>query len=466
MILRLHYDNRPLSFDHDTDTGEIGVADQISARLQIRAAWSQHAVIATIPSVKVVAEPGAERDVEWVEELLAGLLHDLGNSCMDNWWGAHQAIQNAHLVACEPKVDGMRGAGMGFSAICIGSGPSARDHLRQIARMQRRHIIIVADSIFNACCEAGIRPHFVCAIERVPEIARLMDSDKCMTTWLCAPPIIHPDTAAHWSGRRLWWWQATEWLYRWLGPAVPGMTSGRTAGSLSVALAHALHCDHVYLVGHDLCHIDGRSHSDGTPDITLKAQISDEANACNRLHQPCPIKCHDGVERRSTVLWHLLRTDIAGICSARPGLTFSIGERGAAIPGIGCMTTIPQPGDAEWTMPRPKVTMTRYNRRVGSVLYNDMVAFSSVVREWAAAQTYAQRFDLFAAMADLRWANKDTADLIRYVCEPIYTAASLRMHLRQAEGKEKTIVLGGNIIARGVLNMLGAMARDLHGVAQ
>lgn len=465
MILRLHYDNRPLSFDQANDTGELGVADQLAARLQIRSAWSKHAVIATIPSVEVVAAPGAERDVEWVENMLAEIIHDLGNSCMDNWWGARQAVANAHLVACEPKQDGIRGAGMGHSAICIGSGPTARHHLRQIARCQGRHIIIVADSIFNACCEAGIRPHFVTAIERVPEIARLMSPDLCPTTWLCAPPIIHPDLAAHWAGRRLWWWQGTEWLYRWLGHAVPGLTSGRTAGTLSVALAHALACNHVYLVGHDLCHVDGQSHDPGATELTRQMQIKDEADQANRLHQPIKVRCHDGVERRSTVLWGLLRTDIAGICSGRPGITFSIGDKGAEIPGVPWMSAIPVPSGEPWHMPdRPKVTMTRYNRRCGSQVIDALTAFRVMAQAWADAPTHQARTTAFEDMVSIRWAHRDVADLIRYVCEPVFTAASVRMHLRRKEGPSAALTLGGDIISRGCLGMLSVMVRDIEGL--
>ena len=200
-------------------------------------------------------------------------------------------------------------------------------------------------------------------------------------------------------------------------------------------------------------------------ELTRQMQIKDEADQANRLHQPIKVRCHDGVERRSTVLWGLLRTDIAGICSGRPGITFSIGDKGAEIPGVPWMSAIPVPSGEPWHMPdRPKVTMTRYNRRCGSQVIDALTAFRVMAQAWADAPTHQARTTAFEDMVSIRWAHRDVADLIRYVCEPVFTAASVRMHLRRKEGPSAALTLGGDIISRGCLGMLSVMVRDIEGL--
>jgi hypothetical protein len=196
----------------------------------------------------------------------------LGNDVYDTFLGAKHILMNGDRVFREPRTSDYKGRYAGKSALCIASGPSCAAHYERIRAIQHEHVVICADSILGGLLKNGIEPDFVCMVERGDEMHKLIDeaAPKCRTV-LFAAPWVHPLSVAPFGGRVAWWWPG-DLVYNWLDATEPTIGTGRSTGTMAVALAGHLGVATAYLIGHDLAFHEGQSHGDGVAPLALEAQ--------------------------------------------------------------------------------------------------------------------------------------------------------------------------------------------------
>jgi hypothetical protein len=445
--LTVHSDARPLA---KTDAGaEIGIANRDAASYHIKAHWGTPV---TLPAWQVVGADVCEHDRAWVEHQLATLLYDLGNSSLDAWIGARNAIRNSGTAAQEPKHHGIMGLAQGRPVVCVASGPTAAMHFDEIRQAQAGGAVIVcADTIYQPLAKAGIRPHVVCCIERIPCFTDIVVPEACPSTILVAPPIVDPSTVRGWEGRRVWYWQSNAGLYNWLGTSVPASFSGRSAGTLAAVTAILLGGSSLYLVGHDLCHVGGSSHAAGVHQLgpVGQAQLENEATP-GSMFDVEQILCRDGERGRSNAFWRMCRDDIAAACSDYVGETYAVDMRGAAIPNTTAIDSIPQING----IPFPAIDALS----LPIVTTNDRSNCLDAIRaDHAAFMRVCPNGDL-ESLNIKEWASPDMAGLYAYVFGTIYHGASLRMHMRTGENWQG---LARAILRRGIPATFNIMENDL-----
>lgn len=270
----------------------------------------------------------------------------IGNDVYDTFIGAKHSIMHGARLMDEARTSDLIGRYAGKSAICLGSGPSAAQHMEHLARIQHEHVIIVADSFLAGCRRAGIDPDFVCMVERPVDQYQviepyLADSD----TTLVALPVVHPSCIKLFPpGRVVFWWNA-DMLYPWIDREECQLNSGRGSGTHSVALAAALGCSEIYLVGHDLAYgNEGSSYANGVSDHAAKIDSKEyddkppdpykNPNYYKR-HFDVPGNNGDTVVTRG--IWEIFRSDMEQIIRSYPDRTFinpnAVTGEGAVIQG-------------------------------------------------------------------------------------------------------------------------------------
>lgn len=450
--LTLYPDARPIAAT--PDGAELGVSDMRAALHAVRCAWADHRDIVTLPEWGVVAYEGVSGFQRFtIEDRMAHLIFDLGNSSLDAWWGARNAIANSVSCATEPKHDALKDYARGRPVVCVASGPTASAHFPAVHMAQTAGAIVVcADSIYKALVAYGIEPDLVCVLERPDIFASIVPAELTTRTILVCPPVVAPATAAGWMGRRVWFWQETAGLYPWLGPDVRTDFSGRSAGTLAVAVSIILGGSAVYLVGHDLCRVGSDSHAPGVGAFTVEGQAKSEAEAPPMgIFAPCLALCNDGESRKSTRFWDLCRQDIEAMARNKPNI-YSVDKRGSAISGTIPLDSVPvsQAPAGPIRMSDLRVTPSRYRAHLKKQILDDSAAFHR-------AGSGMPIKDAMLAMQPCCWAHRDTAELHSYVLGTIYHAASLRMHLRA----DDPLRLGMGVLRRGIQPMLQTMAGDL-----
>lgn len=179
-------------------------------------------------------------------------------------------LGNLDHYALGPGIAPLRDAAKDRPAVVVSAGPSLQRNLDELARpgVRDRCVIVAVQTVLKPLLQAGVRPHFVTALD-YHEISRrfyegLTPSDVQDVT-LVADPKAHPAILDAFPGRVRC--MANGFLDRVLGPLARDMgalPAGATVAHLSFYLARHLGCNPIALVGQDLGFSDGLYYARGT----------------------------------------------------------------------------------------------------------------------------------------------------------------------------------------------------------
>ena len=199
-------------------------------------------------------------------------------------------FQNADRYAAGDGISPLAGAAAGRPAIVVSAGPSLERTIALLARpaVRERFVIIAVQTALKPLLAAGVKPHFVTALD-YHEISRrfyegLTEADVAGVT-LVAEPKANPAILESFPGpvRCV----ANEVLDALLGPDLApdrnnnrAIEPGATVAHLAYYLARRLGCDPVILTGQDLGFTDGQYYAAGA---AIHDVWSSELNAFRSL---------------------------------------------------------------------------------------------------------------------------------------------------------------------------------------
>lgn len=408
----------------------------VMAQVLRRHVLTDTASLSAIPSITVTAGDSCEHDRAELESLLAAMMMETGNSSGDNIVGMAHALINPH--ACEPKHTSLNGIAMHAEVICLASGPSAQARLPWVLERQRKgSVVVCADSIYRGAVAMGIRPDFVCVLERDRRMAAMVPPEISPTTRLVCPPVVDPAVVAGWEGRRVWMWQSSSLLYDALGPTIPRIGTGRSAGTLAVLVTAIMRPQRAILVGHDLCEIDSISHANQAESLSSSAHVADLANPGNTYHRRVTVECMDGALRPSTLFWQGCRSDIEAMVHAPyAGEWFQASERGAKIAGAKPLPDDMLPIISMHPIELLPAEPSRYNGWLRACLRTELPGI--IARIDQATMPPHLTSDSIAALIpqpdDLAECNRPVYPLVSHCIAVDVMAANLRMHKDCANG--------------------------------
>ncbi|QOJ00418.1 MAG: motility associated factor glycosyltransferase family protein [Phycisphaeraceae bacterium] len=179
-------------------------------------------------------------------------------------------IDNASVYAASPGIEDLRGCASGRTGILVSAGPSLARNIRDLADpgVRERAVIVAVQTALKPLLAAGVRPHFVVALDHASISARFYEgltaSDVAGVT-LIAEPKASPAIFASYPGAVRCPGDAI--LDDILGPALTRergeLPAGATVAHLGYYFARHLGCDPVVLVGQDLGFTDGQYYSAG-----------------------------------------------------------------------------------------------------------------------------------------------------------------------------------------------------------
>ncbi|MEM7622008.1 MAG: 6-hydroxymethylpterin diphosphokinase MptE-like protein [Planctomycetota bacterium] len=172
--------------------------------------------------------------------------------------------------ATESGIADLEGSAAGRPAVVVSAGPSLARNLHHLAApgVRDRVVIIAATTVLKPMLEAGVKPHYVCALDYTDISKRFVegiDPADVEDTELILEPQASPAIASAFPGRVRFIQNARldaaigEDLHRSMGK-VP---TGATVAHLCYFLARYMGCDPVILVGQDLGFTDGQYYAAG-----------------------------------------------------------------------------------------------------------------------------------------------------------------------------------------------------------
>ncbi len=182
----------------------------------------------------------------------------------------HNLMRNARHYIAGPTVAPLKDAAPGALAVVVSAGPSLRRNLDLLTApgVRDRAVIIAVQTTLKPLLEAGIRPHFVTALD-YHEISRRfyegLTADDVAGTTLVVDPKAHPCILETFPGPvRCFAAAAMDRVLGDLRRDVGALPLGATVAHLAVYLARWLGCNPIAMIGQDLGFPDGLYYTPGT----------------------------------------------------------------------------------------------------------------------------------------------------------------------------------------------------------
>jgi hypothetical protein len=231
-----------------------------------------------VQGVRIVEHPpnrarlgdAAKRIAERMAETVRAARLSMSTTLVRSVATANAYLGNIALFAAGYGCAELKGIAKGRLGIVVSAGPSLRKNIGELAApgVRDRCVIVSTQTTLKPLLEAGVRPHFVCALDWHHISKRfyegIREEDVAETT-LIVDPQANPIIPRSYPGPvRVF---HAEFLKSILGPASRDMgrvQTGNTVAHLCYTFARWLGCDPVALIGQDLGFTDGLYYSRGT----------------------------------------------------------------------------------------------------------------------------------------------------------------------------------------------------------
>jgi len=187
---------------------------------------------------------------------------DAATSSQGTWsdtaFGLKNIVGNTNRIQKTPGIDRLENMFSDRPALICSTGPSLHASLPRIKEAADKCIIIAADASLKILLDAGIRPHFVCTLERDEESKPFFseihwNEINGFRPHLVSYPLVSPSVLAAFEGPQ-WISYRTHALFGHLQATTPRgvLASGHSVSHLCTRLADHLGCTEIVLVGQDL----------------------------------------------------------------------------------------------------------------------------------------------------------------------------------------------------------------------
>ncbi|EOC4407832.1 motility associated factor glycosyltransferase family protein [Campylobacter coli] len=229
-----------------------------------------------------------------------------GNDSADTLQGIEQFVYNLPQMITHPSYKELLSKRKGISdtAIIVSTGPSLTKQLPLLKKYASKATIFCADSSYPILAKHGIKPDYVCMLERTEITAEFFNHDfgefDKDIVFICAG-VVHPKAIEYLKGRNLvitqkvlafpYYINLKDFSY-----AAVGFSVAHTLSYLATYLSHK----NIIFIGQDLAYAEnGNSHPD---------DYQNSANYESQMYEHILTKAYDGKEEVKThAIWILFK---------------------------------------------------------------------------------------------------------------------------------------------------------------
>ncbi|EBF5937527.1 motility associated factor glycosyltransferase family protein [Campylobacter jejuni] len=229
-----------------------------------------------------------------------------GNDSADTLQGIEQFVYNLPQMITHPSYKELLSKRKGISdtAIIVSTGPSLTKQLPLLKKYANKATIFCADSSYPILAKHGIKPDYVCMLERSEFTAEFFNHDfgefDKDIVFICAG-VVHPKAIEYLKGRNLVITQKVLGLPYYINLkdfsyAAVGFSVAHTLSYLATYLSHK----NIIFIGQDLAYAEnGNSHPD---------DYQNSANYESQMYEHILTKAYDGKEEVKThAIWILFK---------------------------------------------------------------------------------------------------------------------------------------------------------------
>ncbi len=240
-------------------------------------------------------------------------------------------IENVKRLHGSFYANGLKGAFQNVPAIICGAGPSLKESIDLLRKLEKKALIIAGGSTLAALSSQGVQPHFGMAIDPNLEEYRRLKNSFAFEVPLLYSTRVHPDVFQTCNGPfgymrsgvggipELWMEEELNLTGPFIGETLSSETVSVTAHC--VAWAHFLGCSPILLNGVDMAYTGGKHYSDGvvSSDELKLQEIDKEKSAADRVLKR---KNRSGKTVFTAVRWIMESKSISDFASNHPDTRF------------------------------------------------------------------------------------------------------------------------------------------------
>lgn len=260
----------------------------------------------------------------------------LGDSAEDTLLGFRQMALATPWILFRERLAPLEGKFKGFSGVVLSAGPSLDKNIHLLKGLEDRLVIVCADTLLGKLAARGIRPHFVCALERgavtyEKYFRPLYDKGEpsLKDIVLVVQSVCFPQIAGRWPGRLSVVGKESISLDREIIAGALGgivLPSGSSVAHMGMGLLAYLGVDRIALVGQDLAFGEGgQTHTNQT--------VHDASGGPEKAQQRFPVPAALGGTVFTTRVWKFFIDTFEEMIPKMPCKVWDCTEGGALIRG-------------------------------------------------------------------------------------------------------------------------------------
>ena len=199
-----------------------------------------------------------------IESKLDGMDRGTLAAFSDEW--QQNAIINLPLLVQNPGIESLVNKFPDVPSVIVAAGPSLNQSLSELKKIQNKAVIICVGTALRSLMNAGIKPHFVVAVDSDPVTWNQYSFGIPQKTFLVAginiyPPILKLFKKQLFNFTSSILTEFNQWLESF--HFSPGeLATGGTVAVSAIDLAHRMSCSPIILLGLDLAYLnDGTTHA-------------------------------------------------------------------------------------------------------------------------------------------------------------------------------------------------------------
>lgn len=233
---------------------------------------------------------------------------EIGNDVYDSVKGLKNNLNNLIYLKKAKKPDFFKNKYKGKPAVIVAAGPSLQKNIHHLKKYKNNIVIIAVDTILQRLLQEGIKPDFICSVERLPEVYDYFykNAEIPKEVTLVGPLVLDSRIFDTYKGNYIIPFRMEVTEFAWLKEvlSISGDLSipvGSSCAHMAFGVAEHLGCSPIIMIGQDLAYDTktGKTHISGTSYDELSVEV-------DRTEDIEVIGYHGG-KVKTTTIWNVFR---------------------------------------------------------------------------------------------------------------------------------------------------------------
>lgn len=221
----------------------------------------------------------------------------------DSLYGLANALMNFSSYRQFANIDAFQNCFKSVPCVVVAPGPSLQMSLLHLKEIQNKVVIVSCDTAVPALQQAGVKPHFICSLEREPEIGKVVSRIGEQSGVYVIPSVVSPAALENYRGPKVAIARDTG-FDGWLFPKATRHFLGQTVSQMCLRVAAILGSSEIHLIGVD-CAFDPVTDQSHHGSVEERIEEHSEWIKNESDYTVFEVPGYDGKPKKTWTIWYV-----------------------------------------------------------------------------------------------------------------------------------------------------------------